>query len=68
MLVIVSDSQGTVHQDFVSPREQLTIITTGKFRNIDGSKRTTNFQHKGRNKTGLVCNENWLAYTAYSVQ
>jgi hypothetical protein len=32
----------------------------GKFHNIGGSKCTINHQHKGRNKTGLIHNENWL--------
>jgi hypothetical protein len=59
-LVIVFDCEGNVHQDFVPPGEQLTSITMGKFHNIGGSKCIINHQHKGRNKTGLIHNENWL--------
>jgi len=66
-LVIVFDCEGTVHQDFAPPGEQLTSITMGKF-HIGGSKCTINHQHKGRKKTGLICNENWLAHMTFSMQ
>jgi hypothetical protein len=67
-LLIVFDCEGTVYQDFVPPGEQLTTVIMGKFHNISGSKCTINHQHKGRNKTGLIRNETWLAHTAFPMQ
>ena len=59
---------GQCSSGFCSSREQLTSITMGKFHNIGVSKCTTNLQHKGRNKTGLIHNDNWLTHSAFSEQ